>query len=153
MWFEQRYHRSVKSGHYSHQLQFQNNRPCATQRVCFYFFRKILQTKQFGWQLDFHSLPRREASFQFVFGIYNCGPIDTRLQPTRGWRRSKKPLPGLTGRDQQTVSYSFQMLIYTWRCESCTNASIVHLYWISTIQLEAQNGFIAVAIGHEKKVS
>lgn len=55
-----------------------------------------------------------------VFGICHCGPIDTRLWPTRGWRCCKKPLPGLTGRDQQTVSYSFQMLIYTWRCECYT---------------------------------
>lgn len=59
----------------------------------------------------------KESFGSTVIGICDCGPIDTRLQPTRGWRCCKKPLSGLTGRDQHIISYSFQMLIYTWRCE------------------------------------
>ncbi len=76
-----------------------------------------------------------------VFGICDCGPIDTRLQPTREWRCCKKPLPALTGRDQQTISYSVQMLIYTRRCECYNQASASHLYWISTIHWGTKWGY------------
>lgn len=47
--------------------------PVLTQRVCFYSAPKILQTKQFGWQLDFHSLPWREASFGLCLESASAG--------------------------------------------------------------------------------
>lgn len=113
MWLEQWYHRSVKSERYSRQEQFQNNSPRATQGVRYYSASKILQTRQFGRQLDFHSLPWREASF----GICDRGPGDGRIHgPPGDGDVVKDPRLDSQGRVSGLFRNSFQMLICTWRC-------------------------------------
>lgn len=49
--------------------------------VCSYSFPKILQTKQFGWQLDFHSLLYHEGRLRFDW-VWNLRPRANRHKIT-----------------------------------------------------------------------
>lgn len=76
---------------------------------------KILQTKQFGWQLDFHSLWWREAQFGLCLKSATVGQYTQDYSPPRDEDivKKKKTSSGLMKGDQQTVG-SFQ----TQMCES-----------------------------------
>lgn len=78
---------------------------------------KILQTKQFGWQLDFHSLWWREAQFGLCLKSATVGQYTQDYSPPGDEDIVKKPSSGLIGRDQQTVG-SFQTQV---------NHKVVHL--------------------------
>ena len=99
---------------------------------------KILQTKQFVWQLDFHSVPWTEASVGLCLESATVGQQTQDYSPPRNGDVVKYLVS--KGGISRPLAIASKCYFALKRCECWTQASVVHLQWISTVQLEAQNG-------------